>query len=163
MIGALTIRIKKGKDGPHSLVCIRADGSMTRQKQTNSFFPVHDLMHYAVESAFRYRRGFYGLIAEGWNLEDFGSPWPRGPLPPDLDPVELVVGALSREGNTGERLAAESLNAHIAEWYAAHAPGIVPPTVSEEPLAVARAEGVRLQQMWFGLPPGGTIELRFEA
>ena len=26
---SITIRIKKGKDGPHSLVCVRADGSMT--------------------------------------------------------------------------------------------------------------------------------------
>ena len=48
----LTIRIKKGKDGPHSLVCTRADGTMTMQHQTNGFFPVHDLMHYAVETAF---------------------------------------------------------------------------------------------------------------
>jgi hypothetical protein len=25
--------------------------------------------------------GFYGLVAEGWNLTDFGKPWPRGPVP----------------------------------------------------------------------------------
>jgi hypothetical protein len=159
----ITIRIKKGKDGPHSLVCVRADGSMTMQRQPNGFFPVHDLMHYAVETSFGYRRGFYGLIADGWNLEDFGTPWPRGPLPADLDPVELVVGALSLEGATGEPADAEKVNWTIASWYEQHAPGVVPPRVNDEQLSVARSEVARLQQEWFATPPGGTIELEFPA
>ena len=157
----ITIRFKKGKDGPHSLVCTRADGTMTMQHQANGFFPVHDLMHYAVEKAFRYRRGFYGLIAEGWNIEDFAAPWPRGPLPPDLDPVEHVVSALSMEGATGERATAEKVNWTIAMYYEQHAPGIAPPTITDEPLDAARAVGAQLRQKWFATPPGGSIELTF--
>ncbi|MGH8436256.1 MAG: hypothetical protein ACRERX_17645, partial [Pseudomonas sp.] len=59
----LTIRIKKGRDGPHSLVCQRADGSMTMQHHPTEFFPLHDLIHYAVETVLNYQRGFYGLVA----------------------------------------------------------------------------------------------------
>ena len=33
-------------------------------------------------------RGFYGLVALGWDLSDFGKPWPRGPLPDET----LVLG-----------------------------------------------------------------------
>src|SRR5262245_4487920 len=157
----ITIRIKKGKDGPHSLVCVRADGSMTMQRHATGFFPVHDLMHYAVETSFGYRRGFYGLIADGWNLEDFGAPWPRGPLPPDLDPVELVVGALSQEGATGDKATAENVNWTIAMWYAEHLPDVAPPQVEDEKLAAARVEIDRLRQLWFATAPGNTIELTF--
>ena len=160
---SITIRIKKGKDGPHALVCERADGSMTMQRHATGFFPVHDLMHYAVETSFGYRRGFYGLIADGWNLEDFGVPWPRGRLPADLDPVELVVGALSLEGATGERMTAEKVNWTIASWYEQHVPGVAVPSVTDDRLDASRVEIARLQQRWFALPPGDAIELTFPA
>jgi len=35
-------------------------------------------------------------VAEGWNLDDFGSPWPRGRLPVDMDPSEAIVGQPDR-------------------------------------------------------------------
>src|SRR5207245_8210042 len=46
-------------------------------------------------------RGFYGLVAEGWDLTDFGSPWPRGPLPPEALVSEFIVGFLDRERGAG--------------------------------------------------------------
>src|SRR5438309_3304320 len=76
----LLIRIKKKSDGSAALSCLRADGSVTWQRQTGQqgrFFPLHDLTHYAVETVLGYARGFYGLVAEGWDLTDFGNPWPR--------------------------------------------------------------------------------------
>lgn len=77
----LIIRIRKNADGSAILSCLRADGSVTWQRQTGThgrFFPIHDLTHYAVETVLGHRRGFYGLVAEGWNVTDFGAPWPRG-------------------------------------------------------------------------------------
>jgi hypothetical protein len=59
----------------------RADGTATweRKEEPNAwFFVAHDLTHFAVETILGYRRGFYGLVAEGWALSDFGTPWPRG-------------------------------------------------------------------------------------
>src|SRR6476659_9963737 len=96
----LVVRLKKHADGTSSLACTRADGSTTWQKngdRTSTFFPLHDLTHFAVESTLRCKRGFYGLLAEGWNITDFGHPWPRGRIPADAEPAEVIVGCLDRE------------------------------------------------------------------
>ena len=69
----LSIQITKRTDGSGVLRCVRADGSMTWQKQKSrhaAFFALHDLTHFAVESALEFRRGFYGLIADGWEIDD---------------------------------------------------------------------------------------------
>src|SRR5215831_9574962 len=90
----LRVRFKKNHDGTAALSCTREDGSVTwqRQDRAGGFFTRHDLTHYAVETVLNHRRGFYGLIAEGWNFSDFGRPWTRGPIPADADPSELIVG-----------------------------------------------------------------------
>ena len=85
----LTIRIKKQSDGSAALSCTRPDGSVTWQRQEGThgrFFPLHDLTHYAVETVLGYQNGFYGMVARGWNMTDFGAPWPRGRIPADADP-----------------------------------------------------------------------------
>lgn len=56
-------------------------------------FPPHDLTHYTVETTFGYRHGFFGLIAGGWDISDFGAPWPRGPLPAELPGMWAAVPA----------------------------------------------------------------------
>jgi len=158
----LTIRIKKGKDGPHSLVCTRSDGSMTMQHQRQEFFPLHDLIHYAVESVLAYRRGFFGLVAEGWDLSDFGTPWPRGPLPRDMDPAELIVGMLGLELTTREAAPAEDVNARVAHWYTENAPDQpLPERVDDGQLMRVRELIARLHGQWRRLGPGDGIELRF--
>ena len=69
----LQITITKRTDGGYVIACTRADGSVTWQKSASAaFFPVHDLTHFAVETELGHRRGFYGLVAEGWNFNDFG-------------------------------------------------------------------------------------------
>jgi hypothetical protein len=158
----LTIRIKKGKNGPHSLVCTRVDGSMTMQHQRQDFFPMHDLIHYAVESVLGYRRGFFGLVAEGWDLSDFGTPWPRGPLPPDMDPAELIVGMLGLELGSDKAASAEEVNARVAHWHAEHAPDQAKPErVSDNQLTGVRDLIAKLHGEWRELNPGEAIDLRF--
>lgn len=68
----LRIEIVKQADGAGVLRGTRPDGSVTWQKQAKhaAHFALHDLTHYAVEIALGYRRGFFGLIAEGWDVED---------------------------------------------------------------------------------------------
>src|SRR5512134_3109631 len=92
---ALKIQFTKKKDGAVIFRCVRSDGSVTWQRQEGTharFFPLHDMTHYAVETVLGHQRGFYGLVAEGWDLTDFGTPWPRGPLPADAEPTEFIVG-----------------------------------------------------------------------
>src|SRR5213078_334111 len=128
----MLIRIKKKTDGSAALSCTRDDGSVTWQRQEGiqgRFFPRHDLTHYAVEMVLGHRRGFYGLVAEGWDLEDFGGPWPRGPVPADADPSELIVGFLDAERASGREWSAAEMNEQAAQYYATHAPDAVPPVL----------------------------------
>src|SRR5262245_60665350 len=96
----LVIRIKKKSDGSAALSCQRADGTVTWQRQEGAqgrFFPLHDLTHFAVETVLGLRQGFYGLVASGWNLTDFGRPYPRGPIPAEAATAEFIVGFLDQE------------------------------------------------------------------
>jgi hypothetical protein len=54
------------------------------------FFPLHDLTHYAVETVLGFRRGFYGLVANGWDFADSA----RRELPDDAGSAELVASLL---------------------------------------------------------------------
>ena len=63
----MQIRLKKGRDGPDSLACVREDGTSTwRRIQRGLAF--HDLAHYAVETELGLTEGFYGLVASGWTF-----------------------------------------------------------------------------------------------
>lgn len=160
----LLIRIKKKTDGSAALSCLRADGSSTWQRQEGvqgRFFPIHDLTHYAVETVLGHRRGFYGLVAEGWNLTDFGAPWPKGRLPADLDPSELIVGFLDMERAAGVEWSADDHNEKARFYYQEH--GLSGSCrVSEEELGRIRALLRELVVQWRALPPGEALELALE-
>lgn len=99
----LLIRLKRSTDGTAALSCMRADGTVTWQRQTaalSGFFPPHDLTHYAVESTLGYRHGFFGLVADGWDISDFAAPWPRGRLPVEALEVEMAVGVVEMIGRS---------------------------------------------------------------
>jgi hypothetical protein len=160
----LLVRIKKNPDGTAVLSCVRADGSSTWQKQTGAkarYFPVHDLTHYAVETLLGHQRGFYGLLAEGWDISDFGTPWPRGPIPADADPSELIVGYLDTERATGVRMSADELNAQAEAFCAAHGQTGWRP-LSDAELDAVRAKARELAGRWHALAPGETLELPFD-
>ena len=160
----LVIRIKKNSDGRSSLSCTRADGSATWQSMKNAqaaFFPRHDLTHYAVESVLRHPRGFYGLVASGWDLADFGSPWPRGPIPSESVLSEMIVGFLDVERASGELARAEYVNERLGEFCAEN--GLpVPRLLSDEDLGAVRQKRGELFAMWDAVEPGSALELVFE-
>jgi hypothetical protein len=163
-MSALVIRLKKKTDGAAALSCLRSDGSVTWQRQEGQlgrFFPVHDLTHYAVETVLGHRRGFYGLVAQGWDLSDFGAPWPKGRLPADLDPAELIVGFLDSERAGGVQWSAADFNEKASLYFAQHGiPGSV--RITDEELGAIRTMLGELVARWRALPPGETLELRFE-
>lgn len=161
----LTVRMKKGADGSAALTCTRADGSVTWQRQRGAqarFFPRHDLTHFAVETALGFQRGFYGLVAEGWDLSDFGAPWPRGPIPPDADPAELIVGFFDVERASGVRWEAADFNERAAAYYGEHALAGPPPTLTDDDIARIRALRADLFARWDAVAPGDALELAFE-
>lgn len=161
----LTIRLKKNRDGTVALSCTRADGSVTWQRVTAAhagFFPLHDLSHYAVETVLGHRRGFYGLVADGWDFQDFGTPWPRGPIPADADPSELIVGLLDAERAMGTAWSAADLAEQAAQFYAQYRIS-TEPLVTEIQLADIRGRRDDLFARWEAVPPGDTLELVFDS
>jgi len=54
-----------------------------------------------VESVLGVRRGFFGLIAEGWDLEDTTGKGKRGKLPEEAGEVERIVGLFDVERGSG--------------------------------------------------------------
>lgn len=143
----------------------RADGTTTWQKRagpTADFFAIHDLTHFAVETELAFGRAFYGLVADGWDLSDFGTPWPRGPLPPEALPPEVIIGRLDTARASGAPLTAEDCNASAVAYFASSG---MPSSVSVTDEALDRVRG-RLSELvwrWHGLDPRETLELIFPA
>ena len=169
-MASLTIRLKRHTDGSASLTCTRADGSVTWQRQKPNLalvFPSHDLTHFAVETTLGYAHGFFGLIADGWEIADFAAPWPHGPVPHDALEVELIVGFFESERRGPSAWTADELHAHGQRYVAAQR-ALHPGRVIAEPphLTDAQVERVRdardeLLRRWSDVPPGETLELKF--
>jgi hypothetical protein len=147
----LQIEIAKRADGAGVLRCTREDGSVTWQKQPKhgAHFALHDLTHYSVETALGYRRGFFGLIAEGWELEDTTGKGARGPLPPEAVEVEQIVGLFDSERSTGMLWTAEEFSQFAPR-----------PLTDPEILKVRALRGALFRQ-WSEAEPGQKLELKF--
>lgn len=160
----LRVQLSKRTDGRVVLRCERTDGSATWQRQEGGyaqFFPFHDLIHLALESTLGFRDGFFGLIAQGWDIGDTEGKGPRGPLPPEAILVEHLVGLLSVDRVGGNPpLSAGELNAQVAELVAQGRIASAR-TIGDEELAAVRARIDELHAEWAALPSGGVMEVRF--
>jgi hypothetical protein len=147
----LSIEILKQPDGTGMLRCTRTDGSITWQKQAKhaAHFALHDMTHYAVESALGYRRGFFGLIAEGWEVEDTQGKGTRGALPAEAIEVEKIVGLFDAERASGTLWTAEEFSQ------------FAPRLLTEEEIQKVRALRSRLFRQWSEIAPGQKLELTF--
>lgn len=159
----MIIRIKKNPDGRTSLSCVRPDGTTTWQSLNGNqatFFPRHDLTHYAVETILSGRQGFYSLVAGGWDLTDFGSPWPRGRIPPEATFSEMIVGLLDLERATGGLITAEDVNTRLDGFCREN--GIpAPDPIAEADLDRIRERRAELFAKWGSVQPGDALELPF--
>ena len=163
--GPITIRIKKNADASAVLTCTRADGSVTWQRQLGphgAFFPRHDLTHYAVETVLAHPRSFYGLIATGWDISDFGPPWKKGPLTREAGYTELIVGFLDAERASLTRWSADDFNEKAVIFYRDHKIPDTPPKLSDDDLDRIRARRSELFQRWDAVPSGDALELTFD-
>lgn len=162
----LTLRLKKRVEGGSAFTLLRADGTSTWQRQERhaSFFAHHDLGHFAVESVLRLHGAFYGLVASGWDFEDFLPPYPRGPLPEEALWAETIVGMLdverAQQALESPRMSAAELNAQVALKFDID-DRIPPGTVKDTQLAEIRRQWDDLVSQWHALPPGETLELSF--
>lgn len=160
----LTIRIKKKTDGSAALSCERADGTVTWQRQDGHlgrFFPLHDLTHYAVETELGFDSAFYGLVASGWDISQFGDEL-RDQIPAEARLAEVIIGFFDLERQTGERGYADELNAHLREFFESRAAPVPDFRVTDEQIARVRARRADLFDRWHAVAPGDALELTFE-
>jgi len=151
------VQIIKKADRSGVLRCVRDDGSTAWQKQTDrhaAFFALHDLTHFAVETTLGYRRGFFGLVAEGWDFEDTTGKGARGPLPPEAGEVEGIVGLFDAERAGGQIWTVDEFN----EFAAMKGTRTL---TFDEIIRVKKKRGELFQQ-WSAVEPGATLELTYE-
>lgn len=143
----MEISIRKRADGSGVLRCRRADGSVTWQRQDRhaAFFALHDLTHFAVETVLGYSRGFFGLVSEGWEMEETTGQEARGPVPAEALEVEKLVGLLDAERAGGVSWSAADFN---AVWGAGR-------ELTEADLAAVRGRRAELFRRWEGVEAGG--------
>jgi hypothetical protein len=161
----LIVRIKKKTNGEAALSCERADGSVTWQRQEgrlSQFFPLHDLTHFAVESVLGFDAGFFGLISSGWNISDFAAPNVKQRLTEQAGLAELLVGFFDVERRTGEMGDARDFAWKISSYREEHKMPPVSFVITDEQLAAIRAKRGELFAAWRSVPPGETLELRFQ-
>lgn len=147
----MRIEIAKRPDGGGALRCARQDGSVTWQKQVRhaAHFALHDLTHYAVETGLGYRHGFFGLIAEGWEVEETTGKGSRGDLPAEAIEVERIVGLFDSERASGVLWSTEEFNE------------FAPRPLTEAEIQKVRALRGELFQRWSAIDPGQTLELHY--
>lgn len=148
----LQIEILKRPDGIGLLRCTRPDGSVTWQKQMRhaAHFSLHDLTHYAVETALGYHKGFFGLISVGWEIEDTTGKGARGALPAEALEVERIVGLFDAERLSGQFWSREEFNQSG------------PRVLTDEEIHRVRALRAHLFEQWCAIEPGEKLELVFD-
>ncbi len=156
----LRIQIKKGRDAPSVLTCIRRDGTRTWHR-LHSSLPVHDLTHYAVETILGTREAFFGLVARGWDIADFEKPVKRGRPPDQALGVEHVVGLLQVERSDGATLPAANFNDSIGAMMSVGLRAALH-TLTDDELERIRTAIRDLTERWIALPRGETLELAFD-
>lgn len=160
----LTLLLKKHADGRTAFTLERADGTRTWQRHERhaAFYAAHDLTHYAVETFLGLRGAFYGLVASGWDFDDFLPPYPRGPLNAEALWTETLVGLLDVERGTtapGERLmSATEFNAALRAKLA-DAGLDAPRDVTEDDLGAIRRQRDALLAEYAAMPRGETLRL----
>jgi hypothetical protein len=154
------IRFAKGKNGkPPTLTCTRDDGSATWQTSSD-FFIRHDLIHYSIETTLGYRQAFFGLIAGGRGIQDFGTRnGVKDNYTQEAGWAEGLAGMIQFPIETGTPLTSEECLAWVRRLYADYNQS--GPDVTTEQIEVIRARITDLHARWDALPEGAALELSF--
>lgn len=151
-MSALVARFTRLNPTHHRFEAIRPDGTREmREFETRSLL-LHDLVHFAVESAAGVRGGFYGTLAEG---ADYDAPRPGS----EAMQVEYVVGPLqgALKGEidpdafvTRLRAVQSSMGHEMPAWLTA------------DMIADALERLRQLRGQWRATPFGETMEVQFD-
>lgn len=97
----MRVLLTKLTDSRHALEVHRADGSFERRELETRSLLLHDLVHFALESAAGIEDGFWGRLAAGSRFDDLlGGPGEESSRPVRMD-VERVVAMLQTCAKSG--------------------------------------------------------------
>ena len=157
----MTIRLTKGKNKMNTLVCVRDDGSRTWIAL--NLPPAHDLGHYAIETTLGFRNAFFGLLTQGWGIEDFGRPDPltgeKPTIPSEALQTEAIAGLLDMEQRSRHAPNYAEFDALLA--CACAGMGLPAPALTMAQLDAIRGRHTDLLHQWIALPEGETLNLSF--
>jgi hypothetical protein len=125
-------------------------------------FPSHDLTHYAVETGLGYDHGFFGLVADGWDISDFASPWSRGPIPAEALEVELIVGLLDMQRLMNANWTAAELLEQGKLYVESRGKNAQIPVLTDEMFARVLEKRRDVFARYAAIAPGETLELLFD-
>ena len=153
----MQIRITK-KTNRNSLACIRTDGSYTRS-DTGPALPHHDLAHYVVEDTLGIKNGFYGMISQGYSIQQLSDKALIKKLGPESWLAEIVTRALQSftggacTSNQFASLILTELNKSEEEMHY----DLSPPAAEK-----MKADFLQLLTAWKEIPDGESMELLFK-
>lgn len=157
----MRVEFWKPSVGDEPKMVLRRDGMEPKVQATTPFFVRHDLTHYAVETVLGFRRAFWGLIADGWEVESFEARRPGSrkavELPLEAILAERIVSLFDLEFGGWPEFDAESAAAHFLDsgWGSLD--------VSSEQLVEIRGLSRQLHSKWGALRPGESLVLDFPA
>lgn len=159
----MVVTLTKLEVKPHVLRCVRDDGSATWFQASASnaeFFAAHDLSHFAIETVLGYRTAFYGLVAAGRDLDDFGS---QGGV---ADTRKYSDEAIHAEEAANLMLLAVREDYDFDGFWEiltmAHDSAVSPlPSVSREQFDAIKAKLSELLEAWRALAIGESLSLEF--
>jgi hypothetical protein len=152
----MQIHISK-KTNRNSLTCIRADGSYTRS-DTGPSLPHHDLAHYVVESALDLKNGFYGMVSQGYSIQELSDKEVIKKLGPESWLAEIVTRTL--QSFTGGACTAQQFSQLITTELnkAEHE---LECGLSPQAAEKMKSDFLKLLQAWQDIPDGESLELSF--
>ncbi|MCX6382617.1 MAG: hypothetical protein NT023_24585 [Armatimonadetes bacterium] len=154
----MQVRFHKGNDGKYTITWVRGNQA-SEFFRASEFFVFHDLTHYAVETTFGMKNAFYGLMARGWEIDDFGRKDPETgktrPLPLEAGQAEMIVSLIQLERSGS--LSPEDTLVLVREQLAGSM------VITEDHLATIRAAYESLAAQWSAVPLDGSLELTFDA
>lgn len=160
---SLIFRLKKRADAAAQLTLVRDDGTHTTGPigSGDGYFPVHDLTHYAIEQTLGLSDGFLGLVASGWEINDFEVKGTAKRLSAETLFAECAAGELSRQVLMRDPSSLEDFIWAVDIKVQQHSPGYQSPPITEPLFAAIRELIATEGRRWRELPPHGTLELRF--
>lgn len=153
----MEISFTKNRDNGHIFSCRRKNGTIT-WKQGSSFFALHDICHYAVETNLVLRNAFYGMLAGGIDITDFELPAGQRPFELTGEAIfaEHIVNLLGIEFNQGR---IDNFNDLLGESLKRN--NLLPVIIDSAKLEQIRTDIHELMNKWAHLGEGDSLTLIF--